>query len=123
MSYFGRFGKQGRGYSVQNLQIELKEILGLNKRWNVALVGVGRLGTAILGYPGFAPEGFQMVAAFDANREMIGRTVGDLKVRSINDLDAAVPDLNIKIGIVAVPGQHAQGVGRPPDPMRREGDH
>ena len=110
LSYFGRFGKQGRGYSVQNLQIELKEILGLNKRWNVALVGVGRLGTAILGYPGFAPEGFQMVAAFDANREMIGRTVGDLKVRSINDLDAAVPDLNIKIGIVAVPGQHAQGV-------------
>ena len=88
----------------------LKEILGLNHRWNVALVGVGRLGKAILGYPGFAPEGFQIAAAFDAHRGTIGHTIGDLKVRSIDELDVAVPDLDIKIGIVAVPGRHAQAV-------------
>ncbi len=55
LSYFGRFGKQGRGYSVRNLLDELKRILGLNFRWNVAVVGVGRLGKAILSYPGFTP--------------------------------------------------------------------
>ena len=110
LSYFGRFGKQGRGYSVRHLLAELREIMGLNRRWNVGLVGVGRLGRAILSYPGFAPEGFQIVAAFDADRRMIGRTVGNLKVQSIDELDTAVTALNINIGIVAVPSQHAQGV-------------
>ena len=110
LSYFGRFGKQGRGYSVKHLLVELKQIMGLNTRWNVGLVGVGRLGKAILSYPGFAPEGFQIVAAFDANRKVIGRTVGNLKVRPIDELDETVIELKIDIGIVAVPGPHAQEV-------------
>ena len=110
LSYFGRFGKQGRGYSVRHLLIELKEIMGLNKHWNVGLVGAGRLGRAILSYPGFAPEGFQMVAAFDADPTMVGQTVGTLTVQSVDDLDQTVIDLGINIGIVAVPGQHAQEV-------------
>ena len=110
LSYFGRFGKQGLGYSVRHLLLELKEIMGLNKHWNVGLVGVGRLGRAILSYPGFAPEGFQIVAAFDANSRIVGRKVGNLQVRSLAELDDAVMDLNINIGIVAVPSQHAQGV-------------
>ena len=59
LSYFGRFGKQGRGYSVRNLLSELKEILGLSKHWNVCLVGVGRLGRAILSYPASPPKGFR----------------------------------------------------------------
>ena len=110
LSYFGRFGKQGRGYSVRNLLNELKEIMGLSKRWNVGLVGVGRLGRAILNYPGFAPEGFQIVAAFDTNRRMIGRTIGGLKVQSMKDLDETVEDRSITIAIVAVPSLHTQGV-------------
>ena len=110
LSYFGRFGKQGRGYSVRHLLIELKEIMGLNKHWNVGLVGAGRLGRAILSYPGFAPEGFQMVATFDADPTMVGQTVGTLTVQSVDDLDQTVIDLGINIGIVAVPGQHAQEV-------------
>ena len=110
LSYFGRFGKQGRGYSVRHLLAGLKEIMGLDTRWNVGLVGVGRLGRAILSYPGFAPEGFQIVAAFDSNRRMIGRTIGNLTVQSMDELDRTVTDLGISIGIVAVPGQHAQGV-------------
>ena len=65
LSYFGRFGKQGRGYDVVHLLDRLKEILGLNDQWNVAVVGVGRLGRAILSYPGFTPDGFRLVAAFD----------------------------------------------------------
>ena len=84
--------------------------MGLNKHWNVGLVGAGRLGRAILSYPGFAPEGFQMVAAFDADPTMVGQTVGTLTVQSVDDLDQTVIDLGINIGIVAVPGQHAQEV-------------
>ena len=110
LSYFGRFGKQGRGYNVRHLLAELKDIMGLNRHWNVGLVGVGRLGRAILSYPGLAPEGFQIVAAFDADREIVGKKVGNLKVQSIDVLDKVVTDQNITIGIVAVPGQHAQGV-------------
>ena len=110
LSYFGRFGKQGRGYNIRHLLAELKDIMGLNRHWNVGLVGVGRLGRAILSYPGLAPEGFQIVAAFDADREIVGKRVGDLKVQSIDVLDKVVRDQNITIGIVAVPGQYAQGV-------------
>ena len=110
LSYFGRFGKQGRGYGVKHLMAGLQEVLGLDKHWNVGLVGVGRLGRAVLSYPGFAPEGFQIVAAFDSNSRVIGRTVGGLKVRSMDELDGAVKDLGISIGIVAVPSQYAQVV-------------
>ena len=73
LSYFGRFGKQGRGYSVLHLLERLKLILGLNSFWNVAVVGVGRLGRAILSYPGFTPDGFHIVAAFDANPDEVLR--------------------------------------------------
>ena len=110
LSYFGRFGKQGRGYGVRHLLAELKEIMGLDKHWNVGLVGVGRLGKAILSYPGFAPEGFQIVAAFDGDRRMVGKIIGDLRVQSMDELDQAVTDLGIDIGIVAVPSDHAQEV-------------
>ena len=110
LSYFGRFGKQGRGYSVGHLLVELKEIMGLNQRWNVGLVGVGRLGKAILNYAGFAPEGFHIVAAFDTSRRTVGTNIGNLQVRSMDQMDETVVDLNIEIGIVAVPSRHAQRV-------------
>ena len=110
LSYFGRFGKQGRGYSVKNLLKELKDILGLSRHWNVAVVGVGRLGRAILSYPGFAPEGFRVVAAFDADPSQVGKEIGGVGVHPMEDLDRLVPELQISIGVVAVPGTHAQEV-------------
>ena len=110
LSYFGRFGKQGRGYSVVNLLNQLKEILGLSRQWNVALVGVGRLGLAILSYPGFAPEGFRIVAAFDADPAQVGQSIGGVGVYAMEDLDRLVGEMNISIGVVAVPGIHAQQV-------------
>lgn len=110
LSYFGRFGKQGRGYSVRTLLEALKDILGLSRQWNVCLVGVGRLGRAILSYPGFEPEGFRIVAALDASPRTVGRKVGMLTVKPMEDLDTTVTNLNIDIGIVAVPSRHAQEV-------------
>lgn len=110
LSYFGRFGKQGRGYSVIHLLERLKLILGLNSFWNVAVVGVGRLGRAILSYPGFTPDGFHLVAAFDSNPDVVGETVAGLTVNSLEQLDEIVSSKKISIAIVAVPTEHTQGV-------------
>ena len=110
LSYFGRFGKQGRGYDVQFLLNELRQILGLDRQWTACLVGVGRLGRAIINYPGFTPEGFQIVAAFDADPEQVGDAIGGLKVQPMSDLARTVASLDIAIGIVAVPGAQAQSV-------------
>ena len=110
LSYFGRFGKQGRGYVVRDLLRELKQILGLNSEWNVAVVGVGRLGNAILNYPGFNPDGFHLVAAFDNNLANVGREVGGVSVQPMGEMAHTVAERNISIAIVAVPSAHTQTV-------------
>ncbi len=110
LSYFGRFGKQGRGYSVSDLLDRLRQILGINSPWNVAVVGVGRLGRAILSYPGFNPDGFHLVAAFDQSNRVVGETVGGLVVRAMDELDQVVQQEKISIAIVAVPVEYTQNV-------------
>ncbi len=110
LSYFGRFGKQGRGYSVPHLLDELKQILGLNSHWNVVVIGVGRLGRAILSYPGFTPDGFHLVAALDNNPGLVGQNVDGLVVRPVEELNQVVKENGISIAVVAVPGVNTQEV-------------
>lgn len=110
LSYFGRFGKQGRGYDIAMLEGQLRSILGLDRTWNAAVIGMGRLGRAVVSYPGFEPEGFNIRAAFDASDEIVGKTISGFKVQSISELASTVVKLDIKIGIVAVPIDHAQEV-------------
>ncbi len=110
LSYFGRFGKQGRGYNIHFLLEELRDILGLKFEWRACLVGVGRLGRAVINYTGFAPEGFSIVAAFDSDEDQVGTSVGDLDVRPMTDLPNVVDELGVTIGVVAVPSAQAQNV-------------
>ena len=110
LSYFGRFGKQGRGYRVRHLLSELKQILGLDSEWNVAVVGVGRLGNAILNYPGFNPDGFHLVAAFDSNPRRVGEAVGSIAIQPMTAMAETVVQRNIAIAIVAVPSDCTQSV-------------
>ena len=110
LSYFGRFGKQGRGYSVNYLFVELRRILGLDLEWNLAVVGVGRLGRAIISYPGFAPEGFRVVAAFDADPNMVDQQVGGITVRPMAGLCETIEREDIRMAIVAVPAARTQEV-------------
>ena len=110
LSYFGRFGKQGHGYHVTILEQKLRTILGLDRPWNAAIIGMGRLGRAVVSYPGFAPEGFNILAAFDTNENIVGQNISGLQVRSISQLATIVKKLDIKIGIVSVPIEHAQEV-------------
>ena len=110
LSYFGRFGKQGRGYNVGYLLRELRTIMGLDQEWKAALVGLGRLGRAIISYPGFAREGFQVVAIFDASPNVVGTELDGIGVKDMGDLGPVIRDLGVHIGIVAVPEEHAQSV-------------
>ncbi len=107
LSYFGRFGKQGRGYNVRYLLEELRQILGLDQQWNILVVGVGRLGRAIISYPGFSPEGLRIVAAFDADSRQVGQSIGGLIVQPMAELNSVIREKDIKIAIVAVPAADA----------------
>ena len=110
LSYFGRFGKQGRGYSVKRLLEELRQILGIDREWTMVLVGVGQLGRAILQYGGFAPQGFRILAAFDNDQHVVGETIEGLVVQPSDDLRKALDAMHVDLGIVATPANTAQSV-------------
>ncbi len=110
LSYFGRFGKQGRGYSVRRLADELRLILGLDRRWRMVLVGVGHLGRAIASYRGFEPEGFDFVAAYDVSADALGQSLDGVPVRDVAQLEADLAAAPVEVGIVAVPASQAQAV-------------
>jgi len=107
LSYFGRFGKQGRGYNVRRLAEELRQILGLDRQWSMILVGVGHLGQAILTYDGFRPQGFIIVEAFDIDPAVVGKQVGGVTVRDLAELPDFLEKRRVDIGIVAVPAAAA----------------
>ena len=110
LSYFGKFGRQGRGYNVALLLSELRQILGLDRQWCMAIVGVGRLGRAIMDYKGFVPRGFKIVAAFDKERNVIGKSVSGIVIQDMAELETAVRDKKVDIAVVAVPSTEAQEV-------------
>ena len=110
LSYFGRFGKQGRGYQIQQLVEQLRGILGLDSEWRMALVGVGRLGQAILSYGGFEPQGFRLVKAFDSDLATVGRTAQGVLVEDVATLASSLGESPVDIGVVAVPAEAAQEV-------------
>src|SRR5690349_5579771 len=83
LSYFGSFGRRGLGYNVAHLRDAIRAILGLDRRWRVALVGTGNIGAALLAYRGFALQGFDVVAAFDRDPSRIGLKLGDLTVQDV----------------------------------------
>lgn len=110
LSYFGSFGRRGLGYSVVHLREEIRSILGLDKRWRVAVLGAGNIGTALLSYGGFEGQGFDVVAVFDRDKARIGQPVGALTVRDIAELSAAAASGAFEIGVIATPARAAQDV-------------
>ncbi|MEO8754735.1 MAG: redox-sensing transcriptional repressor Rex [Casimicrobiaceae bacterium] len=110
LSYFGRFGKQGRGYNVKRLMEDLHQILGLDRKWTMVLVGVGQLGRAVISYGGFAPQGFQIIEAFDADPDVVGKQFDHLTVRPVDDIVSTLTGRAVDIGIVATPAPAAQKV-------------
>ncbi|MDQ3555316.1 MAG: redox-sensing transcriptional repressor Rex [Gemmatimonadota bacterium] len=110
LSLFGSFGKRGLGYPVPDLLRRVREILGLDRRWNVALVGAGKIGSALFSYRDFERRGFGICAVFDSDPGKVGDRWGSLLVRPDADLDRALRDERIDIVILAVPAEAAQGL-------------
>ncbi len=110
LSRFGSFGKRGLGYPVDELRVRMRQILGLDRRWRVALVGAGRLGAALFQYEGFRVQGFEFVAVFDNDPAKIGRRWGELEVEDVSDLWGEVRDRRIEMGVIVTPRESAQEV-------------
>jgi len=110
LANFGQFGQRGVGYRCRDLIEATRRILGTHEDWSVALVGVGNLGRALLGYRGFTRQGFRFVAAFDADRSKVGLQVEGIRVHSLDDLPTIARDHKIRLGVIAVPASAAQEV-------------
>lgn len=110
LALFGQFGKKGVGYYVNELKFNVGKILGLDNHWNIAIVGIGHLGVALANYQNFIALGFNLVALFDNDPNIIGKTVNHVKVKSIEELQSCAKNLKIDIGVIAVPAQFAQQV-------------
>jgi redox-sensing transcriptional repressor len=112
LSHFGSFGKRGLGYPVLALRARLAEILGVGRRWDVALVGAGKLGAALYAYDGFRRRGFHVAAVFDNDPRKVGRRWGQQEVEDVARLGATVREKGIEIGIVVTPADAAQEVAQ-----------
>ncbi len=110
LASFGQFGKKGVGYYVAELQQNISNILGLNRHWKIVIIGVGHLGAALANYHNFINLGFNLVALFDNNPAIIGKTINNVQVLGMDKLEMAIKSLGIDIGIIAVPRLEAQKV-------------
>jgi redox-sensing transcriptional repressor len=110
ISQFGEFGKQGTGYSIPFLIDKLREILKVNRMWDVVVVGVGDVGHALARYGGFAERGFRVAMLFDVDQGKVGQRVGSFTIEDASKLVERVHSAGIKLAMVAVPASSAQGV-------------
>lgn len=109
-AYFGQFGYPGIGYRCEELVPEIRRILGTDRIWPAAMVGIGNLGQALLGYRGFQRQGFSVVAAFDVSPKIIGQKVCDLTVHHVDEMPRIVAEKSIQLAILAVPSEAAHTV-------------
>ena len=110
LAYFGHFGYPGIGYRCGELIDVIRRILGTDAQWPVAIVGVGNLGRALIGYRGFQQQGFQIAAAFDVDSDKVGGDFEGIRVSGLDELTSVVSKYGIRLAILAVPGAAAQDV-------------
>ena len=111
LAYFGEFGVRGVGYYVRDLKRHLRQILGLDRKLRVGIMGAGNLGLALADYPGFRLEGFEIAALFDSQREKVGlQSRGGVPIHDIHDLKKFARRDGISIAVIAVPAPSAQRV-------------
>jgi len=115
LAYFGQFGNRGVGYDVKDLLYEIKRILGLNREWRMAVIGIGNLGSSLLGYKDFLKQNYKIVAAFDIDPpKVIGRVSEKLgkpvEVLHISRIKEVAKERKIEIGLITTPASEAQTV-------------
>lgn len=111
LSFIGELGVRGMGYDVHRLETSILYVLGLLEPRKAVVVGVGRLGSALIGYPGFIEKGFRIIGAFDSDPKKVGERVAGLKVGSMDELKKFVKENEpVDIGIITVPSSAAKEV-------------
>ena len=110
LSQFGEFGKQGTGYHIDFLIDKLRQILHIDRTWNMAVVGAGDIGSAVARYQGFANRGFCVAMIFDNDPTRIGLRIGDFVVMDSSSMQTAIVSAGIRVAMIAVPAAHAQTV-------------
>lgn len=110
LGYFGQFGVSGSGYAVDELKKKLEKILGCDQVLNVAIVGAGHLGSALLSYTGFSKHGLKIVAVFDRDGSKVGTKNAGFRIIDIKDIQKIVRQKKVSIGVIAVPPKDAQKV-------------
>ncbi len=105
---FGGFGRQGYGYDVKELKDCIGNILNLNEKHRMIILGAGNIGTAVARYRSFSREGFETVAMFDISPERIGQRIGDIPILSMEELEAYLHGHMVDIAVIALPGEDAQ---------------
>lgn len=109
-SFFGNFGRRGLGYNTQDLKNHIAVILGLTRHWNVAIIGAGNIGSALIDYAEFKAHGFHIKQVYDSDQAKIGKTLKSLVVKDIESIESEIQRENIEIAIMAIPAQFAQSV-------------
>ncbi|MFQ5533118.1 MAG: redox-sensing transcriptional repressor Rex [Candidatus Methylomirabilales bacterium] len=110
LAYFGQFGVRGLGYYTKELKNNLERILGLNQKWEVALIGLGNLGSALLKYRGFQQRGFRISLVFDIDPNKVGRRIGRIPVSHVERIVPLLRRRRIKMAVIATPARSAQAV-------------
>jgi redox-sensing transcriptional repressor len=110
LAFFGQFGYPGIGYRIEGLIGDLRRVLGIDREWPTALVGLGNLGRALLKYKHFRRRGFQIVALFDNDPHKVGQKVDGLIVQPIDKLREVAASRTIRLAMLSVPAEVAQAV-------------
>ena len=110
LATFGQFGRKGIGYDVRELKNKIENILGLQNKWRLAIVGVGHLGGALANYVNFASLGFSVAALLDINKKIIGSEVNGIKVTAASRMKEIIAADEVDIGVITVPASEAQSV-------------
>ncbi len=110
LSYLGSYGTRGVGYDVEYLRYQIAREIGVTQDWPVVIVGIGNLGHALANYSGFTSRGFGIVALLDSDPARFGELVGDMRIRSADELETVVAEQEVAIGVIATPAGAAQGV-------------
>jgi redox-sensing transcriptional repressor len=111
LAYFGEFGVRGVGYRVGDLLNQIKEILGLSRSWNLGMVGVGNLGSALIRHANFIRHGYMFTAAFDVDPQKVGRRLPNgIVIKHLEEVDEVVKEREVHVGVITTPSSAAQSV-------------
>lgn len=110
LALFGQFGKRGVGYNVPGLVAALRRALGTDGQWGTILIGLGNLGNALVRYRGFSEQGFVLRAVFEADPCKVGHEIDGIPVYDISELSTVLPQLDVRMAILAIPAGQAQAI-------------